>query len=83
MSGSVNPTGVVPATLSFFAIYNPSLSHSDESIHEQIVYYYDKVINGRRNRRDDGDGDRERSKKKINERLRHVGLAQGMVQFAT
>ena len=82
MSGSVNSTGVVPATLSFFAIYNPSLSSSDDFIHEQIVYYYDKQKHGYRHRNDHTGSGAESSKEKANERLRHIGLAQGMIQFA-
>ena len=82
MSGSANATGVVPATLSFLAIYNPSLNDSDESIHDQIVYYYDKASDGRRSHRDGGSTEREEHRKEDNKRLRHIGLAQGMVQFA-
>ena len=31
---------VVPAHVSFLAIYNPSLSTSDETLRDQIVFYY-------------------------------------------
>ena len=80
MSGPV--AGVVPASLSFLAIYNPSLSKSDDTFHEQIVYYYSMSRNARRSGKvkDDGDGDDSREEK--NEKERQIGLAQGMVEFA-
>ncbi|KAJ4994271.1 hypothetical protein SVAN01_00100 [Stagonosporopsis vannaccii] len=34
---------VVPAQLSFLAIYSPALGDSDETFHRQIVYYYAKA----------------------------------------
>lgn len=82
MSGSANLAGVVPASLSFLAIYNPSLSNSDDSVNEQIVYYYDQRNDGRKGTKSHRDVDGEESKTETNEKLRHVGLAQGMVQFA-
>ena len=80
MSGPV--AGVVPASLSFLAIYNPSLSKSDDTFHEQIVYYYSKSRNARHggNSNDSGDGEDSRDEK--NEKERQIGLAQGMVEFA-
>lgn len=80
MSGSI--AGVVPASLSFFAIYNPSLSNSDDTFHEQIVYYYSKTSNTRRNGKANDHKDREDSKEERNEKDRQIGLAQGMVEFA-
>ena len=82
MSGSANSAGVVPATLSFFAIYNPSLSSTDDFIHEQIVYYYDQQEHGHQYKGDQAGIGSEAGKEKSNEKLRHIGLAQGMVQFA-
>ena len=74
---------VVPATLSFLAIYNPSLSRSDETFEDQIVYYYSKPSNGRK-RAGQTKGDREldETKEEKDEKLRQIGLAQGMVSFA-
>ena len=66
---------VVPAQLSFLAIYNPSLGDSDETFHKQIVFYYSKAA---ANPGKDTDALREEE----NEKLRQVGLAQGMVGFA-
>ena len=74
--------GVVPASLSFFAIYNPSLSKSDDTFHEQIVYYYSKSSSAQRsgnaNHNDDG-GDTQEER---NEKARQIGLAQGIAEFA-
>ena len=82
MSGSADFADVVPASLSFLAIYNPSLSTSNDSVNEQIVYYYDPPRDGRKGTKSGGGMDGEESKTTINEKLRHVGLAQGMIQFA-
>ena len=82
MSGVANTIGVVPASLSFLAIYNPSLSSGDETVEEQIVYYFDGQnanTNGEapHETKDSGDGAEQ-----ANKRLRSVGLAQAMIQFA-
>lgn len=82
MSGPPSHAGVVPANLSFLAIYNPSLSHSDESLRDQIVYYYSKIENEREKSKRSGHEETEETQEEINERLRQIGLAQGMVQFA-
>lgn len=79
MSGPV--AGTVPASLSFLAIYNPSLSKSDDKFHEQIVYYYSKSKNARRSGKVNDSGG-EDSREEKNERERQIGLAQGMVEFA-
>jgi hypothetical protein len=66
---------VVPAQLLFLTIYNPTLGE-DDTVQKQIVYHYSsKSKPGVSNH--DGDGREEQ-----NERLRQVGLAQGMVKFA-
>ena len=83
MSSSNERAGVVPAALSFLAIYNPSLSQADESLHEQIVYYYSNYRRDwRKSRQSSSNGDVEESREERNEKLRQVGLAQGMVGFA-
>ena len=75
--------GVVPATLSFLAIYNPSLSRSDDTFEDQIVYYYSKPSNGRRKPRQTNDDRKSgETKEEKDEKLRQIGLAQGMVSFA-
>ncbi len=73
---------VVPAQLSFLAIYNPSLGKSDDSLQEQIVFYSSTVTRARRNRKHETEGQREAEREEENEQLRQVGLAQGMVHFA-
>ncbi|KAL6706157.1 hypothetical protein ACN47E_006073 [Coniothyrium glycines] len=81
MSSTTIPK-VVPAQLSFLAIYNPSLGYREEDFHQQIVFYYSKAAKSRSKLRD-GDTKRERElREQENEKLRQVGLAQGMVGFA-
>ncbi|KAL8953724.1 MAG: hypothetical protein Q9222_000406 [Ikaeria aurantiellina] len=81
MSISASKSGIVPAELLFLTIYNPTLSRNDDVIEEQIVYYYSKPVaheaRGKTTHsRNDDDHEFQ------NEKLRQVGLAQGMVQFA-
>jgi hypothetical protein len=71
---------VVPAQLGFLAIYNPSLGTTDETLNDQIVYYYSSAETHRSKRRRAKDAV-DVTKEEENERLRHVGLAQGMVEF--
>ena len=82
MSGLTNNAGVVPASLSFLTIYNPSLSRSDETLHDQIVYYHSKSDNIRSSRTSKHEAGNEDTREEKNERLRQIGLAQGMVEFA-
>lgn len=82
MSGPVTHTGVTPASLSFLAIYNPSLSNDDESLQDQIVYYYSLDDQGRKSHGVSDSAVAEQSREELNERLRQIGLAQGMVEFA-
>ena len=73
---------VVPAQLSFLAIYNPSLGDSDETFHKQIVFYYTKAAKARAKLRNENAlADRD-LREEESEKLRQVGLAQGMVGFA-
>ncbi|KAL4781875.1 hypothetical protein BJX76DRAFT_334120 [Aspergillus varians] len=74
-------SSVVPAQLSFLAIYNPLLGITDETIKEQIVFYTARSSLLRRQDSSAGGDDKE-SNDDWNERLRQVGLAQGMVTFA-
>ncbi|KAL8802601.1 MAG: hypothetical protein Q9182_003691 [Xanthomendoza sp. 2 TL-2023] len=81
MSISANKSGIIPAALASLTIYNRSLSQNDDTIQEQIVYYYSKsdTKNQLRTANQIQDGDDKEDK---NEKLRQIGLAQGMVQFA-
>lgn len=79
-------SAVIPAQLGFLAIYNPSLGTTDDKVEDQIVYF--ASIRGnksgrsprRRSSRDGGPLERV-SQEERNERLRQIGLAQGMVAF--
>jgi hypothetical protein len=79
-------TGVQPAQLAFLAIYNPSLGPTEETFDQQLVFYYSRTAHearaaARRSQRNDGAGG-DALKAEENERLRQVGLAQGMLDFA-
>lgn len=86
MSSPQWQTQVVPARLSFLAIYNPSLGLTDETFKEQAVFYYSRKAHEARlavrkkARSDAGDGGALREEE--NEKLRQIGLAQGMIDFA-
>ncbi|KAK3941250.1 hypothetical protein QBC46DRAFT_259071 [Diplogelasinospora grovesii] len=86
-SSSPSSTAIVPAHLGFLAIYNPSLGATDETIDDQIVYYAsvtsrpDQQPHRRLRRRASKTVDKDVTKEDRNERLRQIGLAQGMVEF--
>ena len=74
---------VVPASLSFLAIYNPSLGTSEETFEDQIVYYYHKKKNvSREHDRSRASDEIDENREEKGEKLRQIGLAQGMVSFA-
>jgi hypothetical protein len=78
--------GIVPAQLGFLAIYNPSLGTTDETVEDQIVYYASPSTQSSTKRRrhraaKDGRPTDILSNEERNERLRQIGLAQGMVEF--
>ncbi|KAK3360301.1 hypothetical protein B0T25DRAFT_126892 [Lasiosphaeria hispida] len=83
---STAPSAIVPAQLGFLAIYNPSLGTTDETLDHQIVYYASVTTQtGPRRRRHRSRGPRPTdalSSAERNERLRQIGLAQGMVNFS-
>jgi hypothetical protein len=99
MSSSNSTSRVVPAQLSYLAIYNPSLGPTDESVRDQIVFYYSRKLEDERGERGNEtttrgikqsyeakqEGQQNQKDKyeeaQENERLRQVGLAQGMVDF--
>jgi hypothetical protein len=81
MSSTAIPR-VVPAQLSFLAVYNPSLGRSDEEFDQQIVFYYARAAKARAQL---SHGDNQAAhdlREQENEKLRQVGLAQGVVGFA-
>ncbi|GAB7364884.1 hypothetical protein MBLNU230_g5675t1 [Neophaeotheca triangularis] len=77
---------VTPAQLSFLAIYNPSLGPTDETFRDQVVFYYSRIANEARIATKRGERNGVASEASIreeeNEKLRQIGLAQGMVDFA-
>ena len=94
----MSAAAVVPAHLAYLAIYNPTLGPTDESLGDQIVFYYSHKLELERQRRtkkkystsaktgsneqdDHQNVDRRQDEAAENERLRQVGLAQGMVSF--
>ncbi|OKL58936.1 hypothetical protein UA08_05645 [Talaromyces atroroseus] len=72
---------VVPAQLGFLSIYNPSLGPTDETIQDQIVFYYSSHTT-RSPQKENVSPLPGEYKDGTNERLRKIGLAQGMVNFA-
>lgn len=71
---------VVPAQVNFLAIYNPTFGTSDETLRDQLVYYYTR--RGRRRHDKQKDVAPGAEEEEENQRLRQIGLAQGMVSFA-
>ncbi|CAI7614690.1 unnamed protein product [Penicillium glandicola] len=75
---------VVPAQLSYLAIYNPTLGPTDETIADQIVFYTSKSSHARRIDGSTAEGEGNKClEDEENERLRQIGLAQGIVNFAS
>jgi hypothetical protein len=73
---------VQPAQLAFLAIYNPDLGPTDETFHDQIVFYYSRVAyQSRKAKGRQLENDKELQEQE-NEKLRQIGLAQGVVHFA-
>ncbi|KAK3902033.1 hypothetical protein C8A05DRAFT_15864 [Staphylotrichum tortipilum] len=88
MANPLMASGIVPAQVGFLAIYNPGLGTTDDTVHDQIVYYASASTQAgpkRRRRRGtaakDGRPADAISREERNERLRQIGLAQGMVEF--
>jgi hypothetical protein len=80
-------SGIVPAQVGFLALYNPGLGVTDDTVHDQLVYFASPSTqpNPRRRRHGAARGRPPAdavSREERNERLRQVGLAQGMVEFA-
>jgi hypothetical protein len=81
---SEQPRKVIPAQLGFLAIYNPSLGTTDETLENQIVYYStseSRVDQSRKSPGADAKAVQDAIRERNNERLRQIGLAQGMVEF--
>jgi First Longin domain of INTU, CCZ1 and HPS4 len=75
---------VIPAQVGFLSIYNPSLGPTDETLQDQIVYYYSSQST-RSPQRENASSTTPPPKEQrddTNEKLRKIGLAQGMVNFS-
>lgn len=89
-SPAMSSTAIIPAQVGFLAIFNPSLGNTDETLDDQIVYYssVDALTLKRRRRTSRrtssaaGRPTQNLSQAERNERLRQIGLAQGMVNFS-
>ena len=86
-------SSVIPAQLSFLAIYNPTLGPTDETFADQLVFWYSRKASEARRADKDGNGKKKggvdaatrrkaADREEENERLRQIGLAQGMIGFA-
>ncbi|KAJ5430448.1 hypothetical protein N7491_007464, partial [Penicillium cf. griseofulvum] len=75
---------VIPAQLSYLAIYNPTLGPTDETIADQIVFYTSRTSYARRVDGSTAEGEANKClEDEGNDRLRQIGLAQGMINFAS
>ncbi|KAI0146923.1 hypothetical protein GGR57DRAFT_478031 [Xylariaceae sp. FL1272] len=80
---SIATSAITPAQLGFLAIFNPSLGATDATIDDQIVYYASiNTQSQKRRHRSRGKPIADISQDERNERLRQIGLAQGMVDFS-
>lgn len=78
-----SPAVIVPAQVGFLAIFNPSLGNTDETLDDQIVYYSSVDTQTQKRKRHRKARPTENvSQAERNERLRQIGLAQGMVSFS-
>ncbi|KAF9882729.1 hypothetical protein FE257_005347 [Aspergillus nanangensis] len=75
-------TSVIPAQLSFLTVYNPLLGPTDETIQDQVVFYTSRPDRLRQRVVPTAEDDTKEPSDEWNQRLRQIGLAQGMVSFA-
>lgn len=74
---------IKPASLDFLTIFNPALGVDEASQRDQIVFYYSEAGDDVQAEKDKGTAASQReAHEKQNERLRQVGLAQGLIEFA-
>jgi hypothetical protein len=81
MSSTAIPK-VVPARLAFLAIYNPDLGRTDDTFRNQVVFYYSRAAKARSKLHGSTTHAEQELREEENEKLRQIGLAQGMVGFA-
>jgi hypothetical protein len=86
MSSNSPQTAVVPAQLAFLTIYNPAFGATEGAEYEQIFFYHSRADDDDRKISKNataGSGDKQHNQEEEqNERLRQVGLARGMIEFA-
>ncbi|THC92586.1 hypothetical protein EYZ11_007916 [Aspergillus tanneri] len=75
-------SSVAPAQLSYLTIYNPLLGPTDETIQDQIVFYTSRLGEPQRHKNSEAGPNDNGSNYEHNEKLRQIGLVQGMVSFA-
>jgi hypothetical protein len=75
--------------LAYLTIYNPAFGETDETAYEQIFFYYSRTDAERQERfrkspeqSKTAEDKQDSSEDEKNERLRQVGLARGVVEFA-
>ncbi|PSR97046.1 hypothetical protein BD289DRAFT_480377 [Coniella lustricola] len=87
-AAAASSDAVIPAQVGFLAIFNPSLGNTDDTLDDQIVYYSSVDINPAKRRRHvskqsaTAKATENVSHEERNERLRQIGLAQGIVGFS-
>ena len=82
MSSANNRACVLPASLSFLTIFNPSFASDESTLQDQILYFYPGTAKTQQDGKPNVEGEAEENREVMNERLRQIGLAQGMVEFA-
>lgn len=82
MSSSAAQPNIIPAALSYLAVYNPSLIQANGSAHEQIVYQFSKPTPSKTDRKAQENVERGGREEEHMGRLRQIGLVRGMVDFA-
>ena len=73
---------IIPAHLYFLAIYNPSLGPTDDTFQDQVVFWFSKATKDRRKQSKQDRGAEREVQDEEHEKLRQIGLAQGMIDFA-
>jgi hypothetical protein len=85
-TGDAGIPRIIPAHLSLLALYNPTLGTTDETFQDQVVFYYSHAAQKKKRKElgieGQGGPDDADLQKEENEKLRQIGLAQGMVHFA-
>lgn len=68
---------IIPASLSFLAIYSPPLGTTEETFENQIVFWYSKAARARRRLGPGNDAavEEKELREEENKKLREIGLA--------